>query len=92
MLTRYAKGALYVGQDPTGGGFIRLPVSDMTPEQLAAWFAIDPATARRYVDPTKLPKYRAPKFDNAPGAPLPKLKKDDEQRATKDKDKTGKGE
>lgn len=73
MFTRLAKGAVYVGQDPTGGGFIRLPVVDMTPEQLAAWLLIDRASALRYVDPTALPVYRAPKIDNAPGAPLPKL-------------------
>jgi hypothetical protein len=90
MLTRYAKGAVYVGQDPTGGGVIRLPIELMTPEQLAAWVAIDPATALRYVDPTKIPRYRAPRIDNAPGAPLPKLPKDD-NRATKAKDKDDKG-
>ena len=73
MFTRLAKGAVYIGQDPTGGGFVRLPVVDMTPEQLAAWLLIDRVTALRYVDPTALPVYRAPKIDNAPGAPLPKL-------------------
>lgn len=87
MLTRYAKGAVYVGNDPTGGGVIRLPVSDMSPEQLAAWLLIDPATARRYVDPTKVQRYRAPKFDNAPGAPLPKLKKDDDRAKAKQQTK-----
>ena len=66
---------MYIGQDPTGGGFLRIAVESMTPAQLAAWVLIDPATARRYVDPTKLPAYKIPKFDNAPGAPLPKLKK-----------------
>ena len=76
MFTRFAKGAVYTGQDPTGAGFIRLPVEQMTREQLGAWFAIDPATARRYFDPTKVGRYTAPKVDNAPGAPLPKLNDD----------------
>lgn len=83
MFTKAAKGVVYIGQDPTGGGFVRLPVEGMTREQAAAWLLLDPATARRYIDPTRVGRYTPPKFDNAPGAPLPKLKTDDEQRATK---------
>jgi hypothetical protein len=90
MFTPFSKGAVYTGQDPTGRGFIRVPVERMTPEQLAAWFAIDPATARRYFDPTKVGRYAPPKIDNAPGAPLPKLK-DAANKQSNDADKKEQG-
>lgn len=87
MFTRFAKGAVYIGQDPTGGGFIRLPVEQMTKEQLAAWLAIDPTTALRYFDPTKVGRYTPPRIDNAPGAPLPKLHDDANKKSNGDTDK-----
>lgn len=76
MFTRLAKGVVYTGIDPTGKrAFLRCLVEEMTREQLAAWFAIDPATASRYVIPASLVDaiIDAPIIDNEPDKPVPKL-------------------
>lgn len=76
MFTRHAVGAVYVGIDPTGKrGFGRWLVTEMTREQLAAWCAIDSATASRYVIAAALvdAMIEAPIIDNEPEAELPKL-------------------
>ncbi len=80
MFTPAAHGAVYVGIDPTGKrAFIRLLVTEMTREQLAAWYAIDAATASRYVNPKALKDtpVTALTIDNNPGQalPLPAMKK-----------------
>jgi len=75
MFTPFARGAMYAGVDPTGKqAFIRLLVTEMTREQLAAWYLIDPATASRYIypDAVKDTPVIVPTIDNNPGAPAPK--------------------
>lgn len=76
MFTRQARGVVYTGIDPTGrSGMIRVLVEEMTREQLAAWLAIDAATASRYVNPAALKDTAVdlPTIDNEPAKPLPKL-------------------
>ena len=75
MFTPFARGAVYAGIDPTGKrAFIRMLVTEMTREQLAAWFLIDPATASRYIYPAEVKEtpVTVPVLDNNPGAPAPK--------------------
>ncbi len=84
MFLPSAIGAVYVGADPTSGRFVRLAVTEMTPEQVAAWLLIAPATARLYVDPKRVAPATLRPFDNQPGAPVPQLPRRDEQTATTD--------
>ena len=82
MFKTSANGVMYVGQDPTGKGFVKMLIVSMSEEQVAAWLLIDPATATRYVYPDRVGVYKKPAYDNQPGTPLPKLKKH-EQSTTK---------
>lgn len=68
---------MYVGQDPTGKGFIKVAIETFTKEQVAAWLLIDPATALKYVHPEQVGKYTPPQYDTQPGAPMPKLRKNE---------------
>lgn len=74
---------MYVGQDPTGKGFIKIAVEKFTKEQVAAWLLIAPATALKYVYPELVGKYTPPQYDTQPGAPMPKLKRNESATTTK---------
>ena len=72
-----ASEAVYIGIDPTGRrGFLRCPVTEMTAEEVRAWYEIDPVTAGKYVWPESIAKIPVNyiKVDNNPGQPPPKLK------------------
>lgn len=72
-----ALSALYSGIDPTGRrGFLRCPVTSLTPEQMRAWHEIDPYTVQKYVWPDSLAGIPVAyvNIDNEPGKPPPKLK------------------
>jgi hypothetical protein len=78
MFTPFSKGAVYTGVDPTGKrAFLRVLVTEMTREQLAAWYLIDPATASRYVTPAALKDVTVtlPTLDNNPEQPMPLLER-----------------
>lgn len=72
-----AFSAIYTGIDPTGRrGFMRCPVTALSPEELRAWMAIDPLTVSKYVHTESLAMvaFKFPQQDNEPGKPVPTLK------------------
>lgn len=83
MFKASANGVMYVGQDPTDKGFVKMLIVSMSEEQVAAWLLIDPATATRYVYPDRVGVYKKPTYDNQPGTPLPKLKKHEQSTTAK---------
>jgi hypothetical protein len=83
MFKPTAKGVMYIGQDPTGKGFIKIAIESMSEEQVAAWLLIDPATASKFFYPHLVRPYTPPAYDNNPGTPLPKLKKYEQHSTTK---------
>ena len=71
-----AISAIYAGIDPTGRrGFIRCPVTALSPEELRAWLAIDPAAVNKFVHVESLAAIALvyKELDNEPGKPTPKL-------------------
>lgn len=83
-------GLCYVGAAPAGQGCIRIPLSEMTKEQMRGWLESDYKTASKYIDEEGEEVGAVlPTIDNKEGEPLPvKPAHDEAKRAKKQQSET----